>query len=78
MKRTTITIPRDLEAELESYLKRQEVRPALTAVIQAALREYLGNRNYIPPAKPFSIRAAKKGSGLRDVSLNHDRYFAEP
>lgn len=77
MKRTTVTIPRDLEAGLEAYLGRQEVRPALTAVVQAALREYLANRSYIPPAKPFRIRAAKKGSGLRDVSVEHDRYFAE-
>jgi len=77
VKRATVTIPGDLEARLEAYLDRQEVRPALTAVVQAALREYLANRSYIPPAKPFRIRAARKGSGLRDVSLNHDRYFAE-
>jgi hypothetical protein len=77
VKRTTVTIPRDLEAELESYLKRQDVRPALTAVVQAALREYLANRSYIPPTKPLRITPARKGSGLRDVSLNHDRYFAE-
>jgi hypothetical protein len=77
MKRSTVTIPRDLEAELESYLKRQDVRPALTAVVQAALREYLANRSYIPPTKPLRITPARKGSGLRDVSLNHDHYFAE-
>jgi hypothetical protein len=78
VKRTTITIPRDLEAQLESYLKRQEVRPALTAVVQAALRQFLANRSYIPPSKPLRITPAKRGSGLTDVSINHDRYLAEP
>jgi hypothetical protein len=77
VKRATVTIPGDLEARLEAYLERQEVRPALTAVVQAALREYLANRSYIPPTKPLRITPARKGSGLRDVSLNHDRHFAE-
>lgn len=77
MKRTTITIPRDLATGLDAYLGRQEVRPALTGVVQAALREYLANRGYLPPAKQFRIRAAKKGSGKADISVEHDRYFAE-
>jgi len=29
-----------------------------------------------PPAKPFAITPAKKGSGKRDISLRHDEYLA--
>lgn len=41
MKRATITIGDDLEKALRAYIRQQEVRPALTSVVQAALREYL-------------------------------------
>ena len=78
MKRASITVPRDLQAGLQAYLRAQEVAPSLTAVVQAALREYLLARGYLPPARPFSVTPAKKGSGRSDVSLEHDRYFAEP
>jgi Arc/MetJ-type ribon-helix-helix transcriptional regulator len=80
MKRATITIPDELEAKLEEYVRRQEVPPALTAVVQTALREFLerrergsGEREF----RPFRITPAEKGSGLSDVSVNHDKYLAE-
>lgn len=76
MKRATITIPDDVEAALDVFVKRQEVPPLLTAVVQSALREYLARRGFTPPAKPFHITPAKKGSGKRDVSLRHDEYLA--
>ncbi len=53
MKRATITIPDDLEAEFENWLGEQRARPSLTAVVQAALRSYL---------KPTQ---AREGSGDR-------------
>ena len=77
MKRACITIPADLEASLEAFRHGQEILPALTVVVQAALREYLVGRGYMIPAQPLRITPAKKGSGKRDVSLKHDRYFAE-
>lgn len=42
-----MTIPDDLEKALEEYRKDFEVSPALAAVMQAALREYLTERGYI-------------------------------
>ncbi len=75
MKRATITITDDVEAALDAYVKRQDVTPALTSVVQAALREYLARRGFTPPAKPFHITPAKKGSGKSDVSLRHDEYL---
>lgn len=68
-----------MEAKLEEYVRRQEVPPALTAVVQTALREFLERRERVeePEFRPFRITPAKKGSGLSDVSINHDKYFAE-
>jgi hypothetical protein len=82
MRRATITLPDDLEAELESYLETQDAAPSLTSLIEAALRRYLREkqleaRQYRAPAGPLRITPAKKGSGAADVALEHDRYFAE-
>jgi hypothetical protein len=75
MKRATVTISDELDASLNAYIKQQEVTPALTAVVQAALREYLARRGYTPAGK-FRITPARKGSGSRDTSNRHDYYLA--
>ncbi len=77
MKRATVTIPDDLADALESYARDQEARPTLTVVVQAALRQFLAHRGYLRPRGPFHITPAKRGSGLRDVSQEHDRYLVE-
>jgi hypothetical protein len=76
MKRATVTINDDLEASLEAYTAQQDAVPALTAVVQAALREYLERRGFGVGPKALRITPAKKGSGARDASLQHDRYLA--
>lgn len=79
MKRATITLPDDLEDALKEYLNSQDVPLPLTAVAQAALREYLAKRGFLSssPAQRFGITPAREGSGTRDVSSEHDRYVAE-
>jgi hypothetical protein len=77
MKRATITLSADIEEALEAYRRDQEAPPALTSVAQAALREYLAERGYLPRARSLRITPAPKGSGKRDISVEHDRYFAE-
>lgn len=79
MKRATITLPDELEEVLEAYQHAQDVPVPLTTVTQAALREYLARRGFHAPTseRSFKITPAKKGSGTRDVSSEHDRYFAE-
>jgi hypothetical protein len=77
VKRATITIGDDLEQELEAYLRQQEAPPALTTVVQSALREYLAHRGFGRPARPLRITPAFKGSGKSDVSLRHDEYLAQ-
>jgi hypothetical protein len=77
MKRATMTLPDDLAEAVEKYVQAQDAPPALTAVVQAALREYLRDRGFLRPYRPLKISPASRGSGQRDVSENHDRYFAE-
>ncbi|MDP9411330.1 MAG: hypothetical protein M3P70_12715 [Actinomycetota bacterium] len=79
MKRATITLPDELEEALEAYRRSQDVPLALTALTQAALREYLAKRGFLPPpsGRSFGITPAGRGSGTGDVSSRHDRYLAE-
>jgi metal-responsive CopG/Arc/MetJ family transcriptional regulator len=76
MRRATVTIPDDLAKAVESYVRAQEARPALTTVVQAALRQYLTERGYLRAAGRLRITPVRCGSGRRDVSLAHDRYLA--
>jgi hypothetical protein len=76
MKRATMTFPDDLAQAVEEYVRAQEAPPALTTVVQAALREYLRERGFLRAHKTLKIRPAKKGSGRSDVSQNHDLYLA--
>ena len=77
MRRATITLTDEIDSALDAYLREQEISPPLTSVVQTALREYLATRGYLAPARPLRITPAKKGSGKRDVSVEHDRYFAQ-
>ena len=76
MIRATVTLPDDLADAVESYRQAQDAPPALTAVVQAAMREYLRVRGYLRPYRPLKITPAKRGSGHSDISENHDSYFA--
>jgi hypothetical protein len=75
MKRATMTLPDDLAEAVDNYLRAQDAPPALTTIVQAALREYLGERGFLRAHRSLKIRPAKKGSGRSDVSQNHDLYL---
>jgi hypothetical protein len=75
MKRATVTLPNDLAKAVDDYIRAQEAPPALTTVVQAALREYLRERGFMRTYRPLRISPAKKGSGRSDVSQNHDLYL---
>jgi hypothetical protein len=77
MKRATITLPEELAKAVDGYVKAQEAPPSLTSVVQAALREYLAGRGFLYEPRHLRIRVAAKGAE-RDLSINHDKYFAEP
>jgi hypothetical protein len=74
MKRATMTLPDDLAEAVDKYVKAQEAPPALTTVMQAALREYLRERGFLRVFRPLKI-TPKGGSGSSDVSINHDLYL---
>ena len=76
MRRATVTIDDELESSLDAYLRQQEVTPALTAVVHSAIKEFLTRRGFAPGQLRLRITPARKGSGVRDTSLAHDRYLA--
>lgn len=76
MKRATMTLPDDLARAVENYQRAQEAPPALTTVVQAALRQYLGERGFLRVRRTLDISPASTGSGCHDVSQEHDRYLA--
>lgn len=85
MKRITVTLPDDLEQELESYLAAQGAPPSLTTLAQTALRDYLQTdklrqRGFHPAQKAFEVQPLvehdERGEG--DVSILHDSYLAKP
>jgi hypothetical protein len=74
MKRATMTLPDDLAKAVDEYVQAQEAPPALTTVMQAALREYLRERGFLRKYRPLKI-TPKGNSGRSDVSINHDLYL---
>jgi hypothetical protein len=58
-------------------MRQQDAIPALTTVMQTALREFLAMRGFVTSSRTLSITPSAKGSGVRDVSIAHDRYLAD-
>jgi hypothetical protein len=69
-----MTLPDDLVKALDDYVQAQEAPPALTTIVQAALREYLRERGFMRTYRPLKI-TAEGNSGRTDVSQNHDLYL---
>ena len=76
MKGTTITLPDDLAEAVENYVQSHEAPPLLTTVVQAALRQYLGERGFLRSRKALQVTASKRGSEHTDVSRDHDLYLS--
>jgi hypothetical protein len=76
MRRATVTIGDDIEAQLDSWMRQQDAAPPLTAVVQSALREFLALRGFATSSRKLRITPSRKGSGSDDVSVAHDRYLA--
>jgi hypothetical protein len=70
-----MTLPDDLAKAVENYRQSQENPPALTAVVQSALREYLRERGFLRAYRPLRLTAVGR-SGRSDVSIEHDAYLA--
>jgi hypothetical protein len=76
MRRATITIGDEIEVQLDAWMRRQDAAPPLTTVVQSALREFLALRGFAAQPRKLRITPSGKGSGLRNVSADHDRYLA--
>jgi len=61
MKRTSVTIADDVERALEAYERDQDIPPRLVDVVQAALREYLAGRGYLPSSPSGRSRRKPRG-----------------
>ncbi len=48
-----MTLPDDLAQAVDDYVRSQEAPPALTTVVQAALREYLREREFLRTYRPL-------------------------
>lgn len=70
-----MTFPDDLAKAVDSYRQTQENPPALTTVVQAALREYLTERGFLRTYRPLRLTPLGR-SGRSDISENHDLYLA--
>jgi hypothetical protein len=77
MRRATITMPDDLEMAIAAFQGDQDAPPSLTAIAQAALREYLAQRGYLAPKRSLRVTPAPRGSGESTVSIEHDRFLAQ-
>jgi len=63
MKRTSVTIADDVERALEAYRRDQDIPPRLEDVVQAALREYLAGRGYLPASSSVRSQAQRRAQG---------------
>ncbi|HSR05619.1 MAG TPA: hypothetical protein VLM42_00595 [Bryobacteraceae bacterium] len=77
MRRVTITLSDEIEASLNTYLQQQRVSAPLTAIMQAALQEFLSRQGFTTSVGKLRITPAKKGSRVKDASVDHNRYLAD-
>jgi hypothetical protein len=81
--KVAVTIPEDLERDLEVYLEAHD--EPLEETLQRALRVYLEHQQmlvldgkaYPKPKHPLRFTPAENGSGKGDISINHDAYLVE-
>jgi metal-responsive CopG/Arc/MetJ family transcriptional regulator len=56
VKRVSVTLDDDLEVALDGYILAQEAKPSLTAVVQAAVREFLIGKGRLPKNRARHVR----------------------
>jgi hypothetical protein len=60
MKRATVTLPDDIAKAVDDYIEAQEVPPALTTLMQVALRAYLSKRGFLRARRSLRIKPKEK------------------
>ena len=69
MRRVTVTIPDDLEGDLERFLQAQALRPSVAALLRAALRQYISGAN-TSPNPPILPRILANREKIRELATN--------
>ena len=59
------------------YHRDRDLRLSFQQLQQALLEEKLEGLEYRRPQRSFRPTPAERGSGVSDVSVNHDHYLAE-
>jgi hypothetical protein len=77
MRRASITLTDDLDAAVRAFIDSQSAPPSLTTIVQEAVRAYLAERGYPTEPRRLHLTPSTTGSGLTDVSVEHDRELAE-
>jgi hypothetical protein len=77
MKHAVLSLPAELVEDLDRFGRSQEPPREPAEIVQTAVREYLAAHGYTAPARTLRITPAEHGSGVTDLSIHHDRYFAE-
>jgi len=77
MRRETVTVARDLDEVLEAFPRDEGTPNDFSALVDAALRQYLRARGYVAASdyRPLRLTPDERGSGRTDVSAEHDRYL---
>ncbi|MBL8290247.1 MAG: hypothetical protein JNN08_00350 [Bryobacterales bacterium] len=78
MRRATITIGDEISAQLDSWIRQQDAAPSLTAVVQAALKEFLAQRGFAAPPRKLQIERSGAGTHLVRPRRNRFSYSAGP
>ncbi|WP_430866892.1 nucleotidyltransferase family protein [Demequina aurantiaca] len=69
MRRATITVPPQLEDELESFMGAQPARPSLTSVVEAALTAYLNPRDKMESSRLVDVVRSREA--IRGIGVKH-------
>lgn len=78
---TTIAIPEDVQEAVAEYARRHGLDDDdIDVVIGHALHDYLRSHGYrvpLRPYRPFRITPVEHDGEETDISINHDKYFAD-
>ena len=79
MRQETVTIADDLADLVEAFRRDHGEPEGFSSLEDAALRQYLRSRGYVPATeyRPLRLTPDERGSGKGDVSVEHDRYLYE-
>lgn len=80
MTQETVTIAKELAEALTAYGRDRGVSSDLNTVVDVALRDHSGAHGYLVllrPFHPFRITPIEHEGEETDISINHDRYFAD-